>query len=112
MQSPRWTDGTRCRHDGELTSSHSIGRATPLGTLGAKCLSWWSEWQDLNLRPPRPERGALPDCATLRQLGGVLYRCPPGLTRQRLMRCRPRPEIYGNRARSDGRVAIAMPRFV
>src|SRR5262249_274155 len=25
----------------------------------------WSEWQDLNLRPPRPERGALPDCATL-----------------------------------------------
>src|SRR3954466_3978477 len=30
---------------------------------GVKC---WSEWQDLNLRPPRPERGALPDCATLR----------------------------------------------
>ena len=28
----------------------------------------WSEWQDLNLRPPRPERGALPDCATLRNL--------------------------------------------
>ncbi|CDX35109.1 hypothetical protein MPLA_1800156 [Mesorhizobium sp. ORS 3359] len=27
---------------------------------------FWSEWQDLNLRPPRPERGALPDCATLR----------------------------------------------
>jgi hypothetical protein len=25
----------------------------------------WSEWQDLNLRPPRPERGALPDGATL-----------------------------------------------
>ena len=21
---------------------------------------FWSEWQDLNLRPPRPERGALP----------------------------------------------------
>lgn len=21
----------------------------------------WSEWQDSNLRPPRPERGALPD---------------------------------------------------
>ena len=29
-------------------------------------LKYWSEWQDLNLRPPRPERGALPDCATLR----------------------------------------------
>jgi hypothetical protein len=26
----------------------------------------WSEWQDLNLRPPAPEAGALPDCATLR----------------------------------------------
>src|SRR5262249_34998106 len=30
----------------------------------------WSEWQDLNLRPPRPERGALPDCATLRLANG------------------------------------------
>ena len=29
-------------------------------------MSVLSEWQDLNLRPPRPERGALPDCATLR----------------------------------------------
>src|SRR3984893_2689336 len=25
------------------------------GSKSAKC---WSEWQDLNLRPPRPERGA------------------------------------------------------
>ena len=24
------------------------------------CGESWSEWQDLNLRPPRPERGALP----------------------------------------------------
>ena len=31
----------------------------------------WSEWQDLNLRPPRPERGALPDCATLRLRGAL-----------------------------------------
>jgi heme-degrading monooxygenase HmoA len=31
-----------------------------------ECAKFWSEWQDLNLRPPRPERGALPDCATLR----------------------------------------------
>ena len=31
----------------------------------------WSEWQDLNLRPPAPEAGALPGCATLR---------PPRLT--------------------------------
>ena len=27
---------------------------------------FWSEREDSNLRPPRPERGALPDCATLR----------------------------------------------
>lgn len=26
----------------------------------------WSERQDLNLRPPHPQRGALPDCATFR----------------------------------------------
>src|SRR5262249_27335300 len=34
----------------------------------------WSEWQDLNLRPPRPERGALPDCATLRLKAGLITR--------------------------------------
>lgn len=28
--------------------------------------SGWSEWQDSNLRPPRPKLGALPGCATLR----------------------------------------------
>jgi len=33
----------------------------------------WSEWQDLNLRPPRPERGALPDCATLRLAEEPVY---------------------------------------
>jgi hypothetical protein len=37
---------------------------------GCKSLSYkdfnWSEWSDSNTRPPRPERGALPDCATLR----------------------------------------------
>jgi hypothetical protein len=33
----------------------------------AKC---WSEWQDLNLRLPRPERGALPDYATIRRRMG------------------------------------------
>src|ERR1700680_1167461 len=41
----------------------------------------WSEWQDLNLRPPRPERGALPDCATLRltrRFYSVGPPCPQG----------------------------------
>ncbi len=28
----------------------------------------WSEWADSNCRPPAPEAGALPGCATLRQL--------------------------------------------
>ena len=37
-----------------------------IGTFRYLCLRSghlfsWSEWQDLNLRPPRPERGALPD---------------------------------------------------
>ena len=27
-----------------------------------------SEWQDLNLRPPVPKTGALPDCATFRKV--------------------------------------------
>ena len=30
------------------------------GSIGGECKIWakcWSEWQDLNLRPPRPERG-------------------------------------------------------
>jgi hypothetical protein len=39
--------------------------------ISAKC---WSEWQDLNLRPPRPERGALPDCATLRLKAALITR--------------------------------------
>ena len=32
----------------------------------------WSGREDLNLRPPRPERGALPGCATPRR-NGLLY---------------------------------------
>src|SRR5436853_4918351 len=48
-----------------------------LGTFCHPCVrvgqaKYWSEWQDLNLRPPRPERGALPDCATLRLVGGFI----------------------------------------
>src|SRR4051794_19199615 len=47
----------------------------------------WSEWQDLNLRPPRPERGALPDCATLRLKAGLIAAtfpcCKLGLTSRR-----------------------------
>ena len=35
------------------------------------CREFWSEREDSNLRPPAPEAGALPDCATLRPCGGV-----------------------------------------
>lgn len=34
--------------------------------------SLWSRWQDLNLRPPVPQTGALPDYATSRW---VMYVC-------------------------------------
>ena len=27
--------------------------------IGFYCEESWSEWQDLNLRPPRPERGSM-----------------------------------------------------
>jgi hypothetical protein len=36
----------------------SVGEAVGCGSLS--CANCWSEWQDLNLRPPRPERGARP----------------------------------------------------
>jgi hypothetical protein len=43
----------------------------------AKC---WSEWQDLNLRPPRPERGALPDLEFMDSspIWGALLQCRGG----------------------------------
>src|SRR5215475_68629 len=47
------------------TGSRSTRRGLQ-GWRGSKRGEEWSERQDLNLRPPRPERGALPDCATLR----------------------------------------------
>ena len=55
-------------------SSETVPQTVPRSFwISAKC---WSEWQDLNLRPPRPERGALPDCATLRLEVRSLYRHP------------------------------------
>ena len=44
----------------------------PNGTQGGT--KNWSEREDSNLRPPAPEAGALPDCATLRLTFGGLYR--------------------------------------
>jgi integrase len=42
---------------------HRHGRETVAESVAErnkKPAKYWSEWQDLNLRPPRPERGALP----------------------------------------------------
>ena len=41
-------------------------------TLGLRNIYLWSGKRDLNPRPPRPERGALPTCATTRKL--VVYK--------------------------------------
>jgi hypothetical protein len=41
-------------------SSRREAVAQPVADQEVKSAKYWSEWQDLNLRPPRPERGALP----------------------------------------------------
>ena len=41
-----------------------------MGTINREI---WSEREDSNLRPPAPEAGALPDCATLRHRLGAAY---------------------------------------
>src|SRR5262249_31545552 len=62
-----------------VDDDRSPSRYTATTQLSAICYKllrlldcFWSEWQDLNLRPPRPERGALPDCATLRLKAGLI----------------------------------------
>src|SRR5262249_31904461 len=50
----------------------SVGETVGVNVSGRA--KYWSEWQGLNLRPPRPERGALPDCATLRLKAGLITR--------------------------------------
>ncbi len=39
---------------------HSLSVGETVGKENRDFAKCWSEWQDLNLRPPRPERGALP----------------------------------------------------
>jgi hypothetical protein len=47
---------------------HSVERASDLRLC-------WSGRQDLNLRPPDPQSGALPSCATSRGCGALRLRC-------------------------------------
>ena len=77
------------------------------GPIGGKYKIWakcWSEWQDLNLRPPRPERGALPDCATLRLPEGRPYnRVPPAPQAQvSAMTAPPATRVIKAQATKDG----------
>src|SRR3974377_552832 len=75
----------------------------PTDTCG-KSAPWewsWSEWQDLNLRPPRPERGALPDCATLRLEAGLITSAPLNASLRKAMTAQP-----GTRVLKAARAAI------
>lgn len=56
---------------GQGETRHIIGRNNQgwvlLGITGRHDVArYWSEWRDLNPRPPDPKSGALPNCATLR----------------------------------------------
>jgi hypothetical protein len=71
---------------------------------GFFCQETWSEWQDLNLRPPRPERGALPDCATLRHAVALIQSALWGCKRQPfalIYEC----DEFGRSPTGDARVA-------
>jgi hypothetical protein len=51
--------GARHR-EGQWTRIHYQTLGETLGGADVFSAKYWSERQDLNLRPPRPERGALP----------------------------------------------------
>src|ERR1700736_133811 len=66
--------GSRRRHADAIVNQDASRHLPGAGERRGTTHSWrlphrsdWSEWKDLNLRPPRPKRGALPGCATLRQ---------------------------------------------
>ena len=63
--SPRprgWVCRGRCQDVGVSTHQCLMGCSPSRRAGGPKGQGRkWSEWQDSNLRPPRPERGALPD---------------------------------------------------
>src|SRR6267142_5245266 len=88
-----------------MNPRHGAGTRTPRGLLprgGNERTSKWSGRQDLNLRPPPPQGGALPGCATPRPLraasGGSVqapcYTTPDGADKGE----RPAPTALGARA--------------
>src|SRR5690606_19977911 len=52
--------GEQLGHDPSLAATRQKARTEPCRP-SSQSKERWSEWQDSNLRPPRPERGALPD---------------------------------------------------
>jgi hypothetical protein len=72
----------------------SVPEVVPNGTDNlAKC---WSEWQDLNPRPPRPERGGLVQAdMTWRPSGSLAVNAP--VTAPKLMPASTLPPALGGR---------------
>ena len=61
--------------EGSVACVESV--ATKKKGVGICLLLFWSRWQDSNLRPLRPERSALPNCATSRNKIFVFFVSPP-----------------------------------
>src|SRR5262245_61333704 len=54
---------TDCESTSYVLHSSCDAVADPVAETLSMLAKYWSEWQDLNLRPPPPERGALPKLA-------------------------------------------------
>ena len=61
---------TELRADNEFQLRESMTLDVKKAHQSELFYGFWSEYKDSNLGPPGPKPGALPDCATLRQ---VLY---------------------------------------
>ena len=68
----------QCNHsdniDHRLTKKTlaAISVGETVGPLSWGSAKYWSEWQDLNLRPPRPERDASERAGTFLKQSGIL----------------------------------------
>ena len=64
-----WTGSSLARGSGCLVTHLVTQHRRYAGLADVVCLLSWSGWPDLNRRPLRPERSALPSCATPRPRG-------------------------------------------
>src|SRR5580700_8932829 len=74
---------SRRGNDDVLASSKQVLAQLLAVEIGISAKSW-SEWQDLNLRPPRPERGALARVDKVKQGGNG---CATALQYSTIRRC-------------------------